>query len=306
MIRFTSFLLFLGLIACSQQPEVKKQEEQTVADQGRFALPPLPEKMNFAGQQIMLTDEDVMERLDREILTNAYFQSATTAYLKRAHRWFPVIEKILKEEGIPEDFKYLAVIESGLVQAISPVGAQGFWQFMPETGKLYNLEISAEVDERLHIEKSTRAACQYLKDAHGQLNDWMLATASYNRGVGGVQQDMAWQGTQHYFDTDQNSETGRYVFRLLAIKLIFEHPEAYGFAVKDMQLYDPFKTRTVTVAETIPNVAEWALMQGFNFKIVQKLNPWLKSNKLTVKDKTYDLLLPAAGENLKPYKEYLK
>lgn len=262
--------------------------------------------MTFAGQEIVLTDEDVIERLDREVLMNAFYQSATTGYLKRAHRWFPMIEKILKEEGVPNDMKYLAVIESGLVQAVSPVGAQGFWQFMPTTGKLYNLEISNEVDERLHIEKSTRAACQYLKDAYNTLNDWMLATASYNRGVGGVQQDMAWQGTEHYFDTDQNSETGRYVFRLLAIKLIFENPEAYGYSVKDMQLYEPFQTRKVIVTETIPNIAEWALQQGFNFKIVQKLNPWLKSNRLTVKARSYDILLPAASENLKPYKAYLQ
>lgn len=254
----------------------------------------------------MLTDEDVMERLDREIMTNAFFQSATTAYLKRANRWFPVIEKILKEEGLHEDFKYLAVIESGLVQAVSPVGAQGFWQFMPVTGEQYNLEISSEVDERLDVEKSTHAACQYLKKSYSELNDWMLATASYNRGVGGVQQDMAWQGTEHYFDTDQNSETGRYVFRLLAIKLIFENPAAYGFPLDKIQLYEPFKTKAVTVSETIPNIAAWALERGFNFKIVQKLNPWLKSNKLTVKNKTYRLLLPAANENLKPYKAYLQ
>jgi len=306
MIRFPFVLLIFCVAACSQPAAVTKAAKVPTAEMQAFALPHLPEKMKFAGQEIMLTDEDVMERLDREVLTNAFFQSATTGYFKRANRWFPTIERILKEEGVPEDFKYLAIIESGLVQAVSPVGAQGFWQFMPVTGKQYNLEISAEIDERLNVEKSTRAACQYLKNSYAELNDWMLATASYNRGVGGVQQDMAWQGTDHYFDTDQNSETGRYVFRLLAIKLIFEDPEAYGFAVDKMQLYEPFMTKTVTVSETIPNVAEWALEQGFNFKIVQKLNPWLKSNKLTIKDKTYDILLPAPAENLKPYKEYLQ
>jgi len=306
MIRFPFFLLLLCLAACSQPAAVTKTTESPKAETDAFALPHLPEKMKFAGQEIILTDEDVMERLDREVLTNAFFQSATTGYFKRAHRWFPLIERILKEEGVPEDFKYLAIIESGLVQAVSPVGAQGFWQFMPVTGKQYNLEISNEVDERLDVEKSTRAACQYLKNSYAELNDWMLATASYNRGVGGVQQDMAWQGTTHYFDTDQNNETGRYVFRLLAIKLIFEHPEAYGFEVGKMQLYEPFQTKTIAVSESIPNIADWAIAQGFNFKIVQKLNPWLKSNKLTIKDKTYHILLPAANENLKPYKAYLQ
>lgn len=306
MIRFIFFALALTLVACSMSQPKEKATAQPLPAASPFVFPPLPEKMTFAGQEVILTDEDVMERLDREVLMNAYYNSATTGYFKRAHRWFPTIERILKEEGIPEDFKYLAIIESGLVQAISPVGAQGFWQFMPATAKLYDLEMSAEVDERLNIEKSTRAACQYLKNSHNNLKDWIWTTASYNRGVGGVQQDMEWQGTDHYFDTDQNNETGRYFFRLLAIKLIFEHPEEYGYFPDKMQLYEPFQTKQVTVQETIPNVAAWALQQGFNFKIVQKLNPWLKSNKLTIKHKYYQLLLPAEGENLKPYKEYLQ
>lgn len=305
MNRLFVFAPALFLLACSSpQPTEKEIVEKTQAP-AALVFPHLPEKMTFAGEEIVLTDEDVIERLDREVLMNAYYNSATTGYFKRAHRWFPTIERILKEEGLPEDFKYLAVIESGLVQAISPVGAQGFWQFMPGTAKNYDLEMSTEVDERLHIEKSTRAACQYLKGSYDSLNDWIWATASYNRGVGGVQQDMAWQGTDHYFDTDQNNETGRYFFRLLAIKLIFEHPEDYGYYPDKMQLYEPFKTKSVVVSESIPNIAAWAIEQGYNFKIVQKLNPWLKSNKLTVKNKQYTILLPAKDENLKPYKEYL-
>jgi membrane-bound lytic murein transglycosylase D len=305
MNRLFVFAPALFLLACSSpQPTEKEIVEKTQAP-AALVFPHLPEKMTFAGEEIVLTDEDVIERLDREVLMNAYYNSATTGYFKRAHRWFPTIERILKEEGLPEDFKYLAVIESGLVQAISPVGAQGFWQFMPGTAKNYDLEMSTEVDERLHIEKSTRAACQYLKGSYDSLNDWIWATASYNRGVGGVQQDMAWQGTDHYFDTDQNNETGRYFFRLLAIKLIFEHPEDYGYYPDKMQLYEPFKTKSVVVSESIPNIATWAIEQGYNFKIIQKLNPWLKSNKLTVKKKQYTILLPAKDENLKPYKEYL-
>lgn len=297
----------LFLIGCNQEPKTIESEAQVSENPVQIqTLPNLPETMVFAGETILLEDEDIIERLDREVLTNAYYQSATIQIFKRAHRWFPTIERILKEEGIPEDFKYLAVIESGLVQAVSPVGAQGFWQFMPYTAKEYDLEMSAEVDERLHVEKSTRAACAYLRAAKDTLKDWMLATASYNRGMGGVRQDMRWQGTSHYFDTDQNNETARYVFRLLAFKLIFDNPKAYGFDLEKIDLYQPYETKNVKVSKSIPNLAQWALEQGINFKILTKLNPWLKGNKLTVKTKTYTLLLPSESENLKPYKEYLK
>jgi hypothetical protein len=302
-------LIFIILIvsSCSNQqeksPKVKNVQNTQI---GFTTIPNLPASMNFAGENIILRDEDIIERLDREVLTNGYYQSATAQILKRANRWFPMIERILKEEKIPDDFKYLAVIESGLVQATSPVGAQGFWQFMPYTAKEYDLEISDEIDERLHVEKSTRAACAYLRNAQDTLKDWLLASAAYNRGIGGVRQDMRWQGTDHYFDTDQNSETSRYVFRILAVKLIFENPKAYGFNTDKLKLYEPFKTKRVIVKQSIPNLAKWALEKGINFKILTKLNPWLKGNKLTIKNKTYQLLLPTESENLKPYKQYLK
>lgn len=303
------FILVLTVVifGCSgkQASTADSDKTQTVETSKAVVFPALPKQMTFAGQIVKLEDEDIRERLDREVLMNAYYQSATTGYLKRANRYFPMIERILKEEGIPEDFKYLAVIESGLQQAVSPVGAQGFWQFMPFTAKIYDLEMSDEVDERLHIEKSTRAACKYLKEAKETLGDWVMTTASYNRGVGGVQDDMAWQDTEHYFDTDQNSETGRYVFRLLAIKLIFENPEAYGYYPKEMELYEPFKTKKITVRESIPNLAKWAIAQGFNIKILRKLNPWLKTTRLTIRNgNSYTIELPAPGENLKPYKHY--
>ena len=302
-------LLFITLVvvSCSNEKEKSTINKNIQNPETSFAtIPNLPESMTFAGEKILLQDEDIIERLDREVLRNAYYQSATTQMLKRANRWFPMIERILKEENIPNDFKYLAVIESGLVQATSPVGAQGFWQFMPFTAKQYDLEINDEIDERLHVEKSTRAACAYLRDAQDTLKDWLLASASYNRGIGGVRQDMRWQGTDHYFDTDQNSETARYVFRILAVKLIFENPKAYGFNTDKIKLYEPFKTKRVVVKQSIPNLARWALEKGINFKILTKLNPWLKGNKLTIKNKTYQLLLPSESENLKPYKQYLK
>jgi hypothetical protein len=270
-----------------------------------LAIPILPDEIAFCGQKVNLKDEDIRERLDRELLVNAYYQSATLQALKRANRFFPVIEPILKENGIPDDFKYLAVIESNLVQAVSPAGAQGFWQFMPVTAKEHGLIMNGEVDERLNLEKSTVAACEYLKYAHDTLNDWVLAAASYNRGIGGVRSDMRWQGTTNYFDTHMNSETGRYVYRILAMKLIFEDPEAYGYNLKQTELYEPFKTTSVTVRSSINDLAEWSLAKGFNYKILIKLNPWILGNKLTVKKVPLKIKLPHRSYNLKPYEAYL-
>lgn len=301
-------VLLVALASCNgnqQQQSAKTERKKEAVTSTAVVFPDLPQSMEFAGITINLQDEDLRERLDREVLMTAYYQSAWVGCLKRANRYFPEIERILKEEGIPDDFKYLAIIESNLQQAISPVGAQGFWQFMPATAKLYDLEMTPEIDERLNIEKSTHAACRYLKDAHATLNDWVMTTAAYNRGVGGVLEDMKWQGTEHYFDTYQNSETGRYVFRLLATKLIYENPEAYGFYPSKMELYEPFRIQKIVVEESIPNLADWANDQGFNIKILRKLNPWLKTTKLTIKGgRKFTLVLPAASENLKPYGAY--
>lgn len=302
---FSSLVLLASCQNEAAKEQKKEAKHQKTLAESAVVFPALPQSMEFAGTTINLQDEDLRERLDREVLMTAYYQSAWIGAIKRAHRYFPEIERILKEEGVPNDFKYLAIIESNLQQAVSPVGAQGFWQFMPATAKLYELEMNAEIDERLNIEKSTHAACRYLKDAHRVLNDWVMTTASYNRGVGGVIEDMEWQKTEHYFDTYQNSETGRYVFRLLATKLIYENPEAYGFYPDKMELYEPFHIQKVIVEETIPNLALWANDQGFNIKILRKLNPWLKTTKLTVKGgRKFTLLLPAASENLKPYNAY--
>jgi len=301
---FLILLPIIGLLGCQAQ---KKHEElaKEIQEVKLHTVPDLPKEMTFCGETINLEDEDIRERLDKEILVNAYFQSSTFQAMKRAHRYFPEMERTLKANGIPEDFKYLAVIESNLIQAVSPVGAQGFWQFMPFTAKEHDIIMNDEVDERLNIKKSTIAACEYLKTAHDTLKDWVLTAASYNRGIGGVRSDMRWQGTANYFDTHMNSETGRYVFRILAMKLIFENPEAYGYDMKAIELYKPFKTKTVVVKESIPNLAEWAIEQGFNYKILIKLNPWLLTNKLTIKNnKTFAILLPAKGTNLKPYESY--
>lgn len=304
-----SFILISLAVACSLNT-IKEQPTPAITEENKvpnFQLPDIPSSMVFAGQKIILLDEDLKERLDREILVNTYFQSATIQIIKRANRWFPLIEKILKQQNIPDDFKYLAVIESALTQAISPVGAQGFWQFMPETAKEYHLEITDEIDERLDVIKSTVAAAQFLTKSYSTFNDWILVAASYNRGVGGVSRDLSWQKTTHFFDTELNTETARYVFRILAFKLILENPEAYGFSIPTNQLYNPYEVNTFVIENSIVDLNEWALEKGFNFKLLKKLNPWLKSNKLTLKkDKKFNLLLPKNNTNLKPYKEYLK
>lgn len=301
----TILILLFACNSSSEKQESTKAEESPLPSQG-YVIPELPDSMQFCGRVIHLIDEDIHEKLDRELLVNTFFQSATVQTIKRANRYFPIIEPILKKNGIPYDFKYLAVIESNLLQAVSPAGAQGFWQFMPTTAKEYDLLISNEVDERLNIEKSTEAACKYLKLAHDELGSWDLAAASYNRGIGGVRQDMKWQGTDNYFDTHMNSETGRYVYRILAVKLIFEDPEYFGYSIKKEELYEPLKTTSVEVKSSIGNLAEWALAKGINYKILVKLNPWLLANKLTVKGKAFRMLLPHASTNLKPYKAYLK
>jgi membrane-bound lytic murein transglycosylase D len=288
--------------SCNQKTEKKVQIKETKKEN---TLPPIPEEMYFAGEKIILKDCDIRERLDREILVNTYFQSATSLIIKRSHRWFPILDQILKKSKIHPDFKYLAVIESALVeQATSYVGAQGFWQFMPFTAKEFNLTINEEVDERLDVIKSTQAACAYLVKANQSLKDWIMTAASYNRGVHGVLKDKSWQKAKSYFDLEQNDETARYVFRILAMKLILENPEKYGFNIPIEHRYPTLKVNSIVIKNSITNLSEWALSKGINFKILRKLNPWLKTTRLTIKNKYYTLLLPLNTENLKPYHNY--
>lgn len=293
--RYVYTFILLTILSSCFEPSVNAVKEKIREKRNNrldASLPDLPKKMEYCGQVIDLTDEDVMERLDREVLVNVHFNSATTQIIKRANRFFPVIEKILSEEKMPDDLKYIAAIESSLLQAVSPAGAEGMWQFMPVTAKQYGLRMTTEIDERLDVVKSTKAACDYLRYANDTLKDWVLATASYNRGIGGVRSDMKWQGTDDYFDTYMNSETGRYVFRVLAMKLIMENPEAYGYVIPERQMYKPFKTRKIKVTESIENLAEWALENESNFKTLKKYNPWLLGNRLTIKKEFVTIELP--------------
>jgi hypothetical protein len=256
--------------------------------------PAIPAGMALAGEAVPMDAFGVRDQIDRELVVNAFHHSSTMLYLKRAARWFPVIEPILAEEGVPEDFKYLAVIESGLDQTVSPAGAAGFWQFMKGTAPQYGLEVTEGVDERYDVEKSTRAACRYLKDAYKRLGSWSLAAASYNMGMGGVSNALKNQGVSAYWDLHLNSETARYVYRLLAIKQVFEQPEAFGFVLTEADRYTPYATRVVKVSASVGDLALFARNNGSHLKALKTLNPWLRGSKLTVAPgRTYEIKLPA-------------
>ena len=263
----------------------------------------LPETMEFCGEQVPLHLFYVRERLERELLVNTYRHSTTILQLKRTTRWFPVMEPIMEQYGLPEDFKYLAMIESELTNAVSPSKAVGFWQFLEGTGKEYGLEINKEVDMRYNVEKETVAACRYLKDSYRKFGSWIAAAAAFNCGNGRISRTMDDQRVDSYFDMLLPEETQRYVYRILALKLITENPEKYGFQIGDNGWYRPYEYKTVTVTESIHNLMDFAFEQGTNYKMLKYFNPWLRSNSLTVSaGKSYDIKIPTGkyAETHKP------
>ena len=241
----------------------------------------LPSNLDFSGEAVPLDQPDIRERLDKELLVNTYWQSNMILLLKRANKYFPTIEPILEEEGVPDDFKYLAVIESALENVRSPKGAKGFWQLMPGTAKEYGLEVNLNVDERYHIEKSNRVACTYLKKAKERLGSWTLAAASYNRGMNGTERLLSNQLSENYYDLLLNSETSRYVFRILAVKEIMSNPSAYGFIFDAEDLYQPIPVRKIGLDTAIGNIAQFAKEQSINYKILKIHNPWLIQNVIS-------------------------
>lgn len=255
-----------------------------------------PTTTDFAGETAPLHVVDVRERLDRELLINANLHSTTTLILKRANRAFPVIEPILQKYGIPDDFKYLAVIESGLVNAVSSAGARGVWQFMPETAKEKGMEVNDFVDERYHLEKSTEAACKYLLAAKNKFGSWTMAAASYNGGMNGVNKKIEEQQVTNYYDLALTEETSRYVFRILALKEIMKNPGKYGFNIYPTDLYSPIPTKKIEVDSTITDLASFAKTQGINYKILKIHNPWLRDKKLVnPSKKKYEIEIPTEG-----------
>lgn len=252
-----------------------------------------PKQMDFAGEVVPHNIVDVQERLDREMVTNMNYHTNTTLVLKRANKVFPIIEPILKKNGIPDDFKYLAVIESSLVNAVSPAGARGVWQFMPATAKEKGLEVTDYVDERYDLEKSTQAACEYLLEAKAKFGSWTLAAASYNAGMNGIDRRLGEQQVENYYDLLLPEETSRYVFRILALKEIMLQPVKYGFNIPQEMLYKDFPTKTIEVDSTINDLASFAKTQGINYKLLKYYNPWLRDKKLiNSKNKIYEIKIP--------------
>jgi len=261
-------------------------------------------KHDFCGELVPTNSKDIKERLDREILKNSYWHSEMLIYYKRIGKYFPIIEPILKKHNIPNDFKYLAVVESGLSNVVSPAGARGFWQIMEKTGQEYGLEINNEVDERYHLTKSTEAACEYLKDSYKKFGSWTLVAASYNMGMGGVSKRLKQQKVNNYYDLLLNSETSRYVFRIIAVKDILSHPTKYGYNLQSNNRYKQDEYKIITTDSAITSLADFAIQNNINYKILKLGNPWLRRKKLTnSKGKKYTFkILQSEYKTLSDYK----
>jgi len=269
-----------------------KEENIAMPLQNAYAVK-LPANVSFAGENVPLDDPEVRERLDRELTVNAYWQSSTILMLKRANRWLPTIEKILKEEGVPDDFKYLCMAESSLDNVSSPAGASGFWQFMKATGSQYGLVINGEIDERYHLEKATRAACRYLRSAKETTGSWTAAAAGYNMGNAGVNKQQNLQGETQYYKLLLNTETSRYVQRIVAIKIIHQNQKDYGFYLTKEDLYPELKFTTQQVA-TAQNWVDFAKQNNTSYKMLRIYNPWIRDFSMINKEKrTYDVKIPA-------------
>ncbi|MDX2002380.1 MAG: lytic transglycosylase domain-containing protein [Chitinophagales bacterium] len=253
----------------------------------------IPMNVEFAGERVPLEQNDVKERFDRELLVNTYWHSNSLQMFKQSAKALPIIEKILKEEGVPDDFKYLAIAESGLRDVISPSSAAGVWQFLKPTAEELGLKVTDEVDERFHLEKSTRAACKYLKNCKQMFGTWTLAAASYNIGHNRMKDIVKQQKVGSYYDLYLNEETSRYIFRIMALKEIFTHPKKYGFYLGREDLYETIPYKTVKVDTTINDLSQFALDMGSNYKNLKLLNPWIRQNKLPVSDSTgYQVRIP--------------
>jgi len=258
-----------------------------------------PEEIDFCDEKTPVFNNHVWERLDKELVRNTYFQSNTLFYFKRANKYFPIIEPILKKNRIPDDFKYLAIAESGLQNVISPSGAAGFWQILEVTGKEYNLEINLEVDERYHLEKATEVACKYLQEAYDKFGSWTMAAASYNLGRNGISKRIDQQKSNNYYNLHLNPETAAYIFRILAIKEIMENPKKYGFLIRNKDLYSFEKTKEVVFNQQNIQLPIYAREIGINYKILKTYNPWIRTKYLTnASKKEYQIKIPIYLKNI--------
>lgn len=304
MSRFTRIVIMLSVILLGlhfisflsyEEKDNKSYQQMFQEDYAIYAIK-IPENISIGDEKAPLLDPEIYERFDRELLVNTYWQSNTLLMFKRAARYFPIIEPILEKNGIPDDFKYLALVESGMRNVVSPAGAVGFWQIMKPTANQYGLEVNNEVDERYHLEKATQVACEYLKEAKAELGTWTLAAASYNMGINGVKKQLERQKAKSYYELTLNEETARYVFRIMAVKEIMGSPDKYGFHLRKKDLYAPIPTYEVAVDSSITNFGDWAHEKGINYRILKYHNPWLRQEFLKVSDgKTYIIDIPKKG-----------
>ncbi len=279
----------------AQSNEDENESKETIMSRHdyRIIAPSINESLYFAGEKIPTEIFYVFESIERELLVNVYWHSSTLLILKRSERWFPVIEPILKENGIPDDFKFLSMIESNLTNTRSPAGASGFWQFMEGTAKEYQMEVNADVDERYHIEKSTHAACRYLNKAYEKYKSWALVAAAYNAGTKRIDGFLAEQKASSYFDLLMAEETERYLYRIMAMKIIYANPAEFGFYPMDEKSYLPYQFKTVKVQQTITDLAAFAKNYKISYKLLKIFNPWLRSNKLVVSPgSSYEIKIP--------------
>lgn len=258
------------------------------------AAPTIPGSMTFCGTKVDLDRADMFERLDRELTSMAYTHGTTMLVIKRANRYFPIIAPILRKQGVPDDMIYLACIESSLnPMAVSGAKAAGLWQFMPATAKEYGLEVNDDVDERFDPEKATEAAARYLKKAYSRFGNWESVAASYNAGQGRISSELDRQGQSSAYDLWLNSETARYIFRMLAMKAILENPREFGYTLRADDLYQPFEYKEVTVSGPVDDWAAWAADHGISYLQLRDHNPWIRSRSLPNKSRrTYTVRIP--------------
>jgi len=288
IILVSSLLIFAG-----KKKEPKFDNDKSTSETYQIKALKIPENLSFAGERVPLEKQDIKERIDRELLVNTYWQSNGLLFFKRTHKYFPIIEPILKRNGIPDDFKYIAVIESGLMNVTSPAGARGFWQLLKNTAKENRLEVNDNVDERYNLELATQAACNYLKEARTKFGTWTLAAAAYNAGIKGISKKMETQQVTSYYNLLVGDETKRYVPRIVAVKEILTHPKKYGFIFETSDLYNLEPTKTIKVDSAITNIASFSKKFGINYKILKLHNPWLRENKLNNKThKEYSIKIP--------------
>ncbi len=293
IIMVSSLFIFSTEKTTKTETQLQSTSDSNTSETYQIKALKIPAGLNFAGEKVPMQKEGVRERIDRELLVNTYWQSNGLLMFKRANKYFPIIEPILKENGVPDDFKYLAVIESGLQNVTSPAGARGVWQLMKTTAKENGLEVNSNVDERYHLEKATLVACEYLKEAKEKFGSWTMAAAAYNAGRTGMQRKINAQQVHDYYDLLLGEETSRYIPRIIAVKEILSNPKKYGFLFDSEDLYTASDVKIVKVDTVITNIASFSKDFDINYKILKAYNPWLRENKLNnASKKMYEIKIP--------------